>query len=67
MNREQLEGRWKQLKGSARSQWGKITDDEMDQINGNAEQLEGKVQERYGKSKEEAREEVNKWLDGQNS
>ena len=58
MNREQLEGNWKQVKGKAQEKWGKLTDDDLDQVNGRAENLEGKIQEGYGKTKEEAREEV---------
>tara|TARA_R110002096_G_scaffold173781_9_gene348848 strand:- start:5466 stop:5651 length:186 start_codon:yes stop_codon:yes gene_type:complete len=58
MNRDQLEGNWKQVKGKVQEQWGKLTNDDMDTINGKAEQLEGKIQERYGKSKEEAKKEV---------
>lgn len=61
MNRDQLEGNWKQVKGKAQEQWGKLTNDDLDTINGRAEQLEGKIQERYGKSKEEARKEVSDW------
>ncbi len=62
MNWDQVEGKWKQLKGEARSRWGKLTDDELDQAEGNREKLEGLIQERYGKSKEEVREEVDGWL-----
>lgn len=58
MNRDQLEGNWKQVKGKVKENWGKLTNDDIDQINGRADQLEGKIQERYGKSREEAREEV---------
>tara|TARA_R110000737_G_scaffold2923_10_gene9363 strand:+ start:166636 stop:166845 length:210 start_codon:yes stop_codon:yes gene_type:complete len=58
MNRDQLEGNWKQVKGKVQEQWGKLTNDDLDTINGKAEQLEGKIQERYGKSKEEAKKEV---------
>jgi len=61
MNRDQLQGNWKQVKGKAQEQWGKLTNDDLDQINGRAEQLEGKIQERYGKSKEEAKKEVDKF------
>lgn len=58
MNRDQLQGNWKQFKGKAQEQWGKLTNDDLDQIDGRAEQLEGKIQERYGKTKEEAKQEV---------
>lgn len=61
MNRDQLEGNWKQVKGKAKENWGKLTDDDIDAVNGRAEQLEGKIQERYGKTKEQAREEVNQF------
>jgi uncharacterized protein YjbJ (UPF0337 family) len=54
MNHDTLEGQWTQLKGRAREQWGKLTDDDLDQVRGKAEQLAGKVQERYGVAKDEA-------------
>ncbi len=62
MNMDEIKGKWKQLKGVARSKWGELTDDELDQIEGDRERLAGKIQERYGKSKEEARDEVDKWM-----
>jgi uncharacterized protein YjbJ (UPF0337 family) len=64
MNSDVLKGKWKQLKGSVRKQWGNLTDDEVDQIAGESERLVGKVQEKYGRSKEEAEAEVDKWLQG---
>ena len=32
MNWDIIEGKWKQLKGSAQNQWGKLTEDEIDQV-----------------------------------
>lgn len=63
MNRDQMEGNWKQFTGKVKEQWGKITDDDLDVINGKREQLEGKIQERYGKSKDDAKKEVDTWFD----
>tara|TARA_A100001391_G_scaffold76110_1_gene49297 strand:+ start:25447 stop:25710 length:264 start_codon:yes stop_codon:yes gene_type:complete len=63
MNRDQMEGNWKQFTGSAKEQWGKLTDDDLDVVAGKREQLEGKIQERYGKSKDEAKKEVDNWFD----
>ncbi|WMT88427.1 CsbD family protein [Pelagibacterium sp. 26DY04] len=63
MNRDQMEGNWKQFTGKVKEQWGKLTDDDLDQIGGKREQLEGKIQERYGKSKEDARRDVDSWFD----
>ncbi|HEY0269154.1 MAG TPA: CsbD family protein [Methyloradius sp.] len=58
MNRDQIEGNWKQLKGKARQQWGKLTDDHIEQIKGNRDMLSGKIQELYGLTKEEADKQI---------
>ena len=65
MNSDTFKGQWTQLKGKIRQQWGKLTDDEVDQIQGNSEMLIGKIQERYGRSRDEAEREVNRWYDDQ--
>ena len=54
MNSDQMEGKWKQLKGAAKEQWGKLTDDDLTVIGGKKDALIGKIQERYGVAKEEA-------------
>lgn len=54
MNWESVEGKWKQLKGSVRSEWGKLTDDDVEVIAGKRDMLLGKLQERYGYAKDEA-------------
>ncbi|MBP1851432.1 CsbD family protein [Rhizobium halophytocola] len=61
MNWDQIEGKWKQYKGEAKVQWGKLTDDDLDQINGNRDKLAGKLQEQYGKSKDEVEREIDTW------
>ncbi len=62
MNNEQFEGNWKQLKGKVQQQWGKLTEDDINQISGKREELEGRIQERYGKSKEEAKKDVDNFM-----
>lgn len=62
MNKDTLEGQWKNLKGKAKEQWGKLTDDELEQIGGKKDQLSGKIQEKYGKTKDEADKEVEKFF-----
>ncbi|MGH7264603.1 MAG: CsbD family protein [Candidatus Rokuibacteriota bacterium] len=62
MNRDTLKGQWMQLKGKIRQQWGKLTDDEVEQLQGNSEQLIGRVQERYGYTRQQAEQEVDRWL-----
>ena len=54
MNKDITSGTFKQLKGKIKQQWGKLTDDEIDEMEGNAEILAGKLQERYGMAKEDA-------------
>jgi uncharacterized protein YjbJ (UPF0337 family) len=63
MNEDILKGKWNQLRGQVREQWGKLTDDELDQIAGKRDQLIGKVQEKYGYTREEAERQVNEFLD----
>jgi uncharacterized protein YjbJ (UPF0337 family) len=58
MNTNVLKGKWHQLRGSVKSQWGKLTDDDLDRIGGDAEALVGRVQERYGYAHDRAMEEV---------
>lgn len=61
MNSDQLQGKWKQLKGAVKEKWGKLTDDDLDMISGQQEQLLGKIQERYGITKEEAAKQLRDW------
>lgn len=63
MNRDILEGNWKQLQGSIQTQWGKLTGDDLDEIEGNRKKLVGKIQERYGVAKDEAEEQLRAWED----
>jgi uncharacterized protein YjbJ (UPF0337 family) len=62
MNEDTLKGQWTQLKGRIREQWGKLTDDDVDQIQGRAEQLIGKLQNRYGIARDEAQRQVDSWM-----
>ena len=61
MNWDQLEGKWKQIKGSAREQWGKFSDDDLDKIAGKRDQLVGKIQEHYGVAKQAAEKQADDW------
>ena len=61
MNWDRIEGNWKQMKGQALENWGKLTDDDIDQANGNREKLVGRVQERYGIAKDEAERQVDEF------
>jgi uncharacterized protein YjbJ (UPF0337 family) len=58
MNSETLKGKWHEVKGSLRQQWGRLTDSDFDEIGGNLEKLVGRLQKRYGYSKDQAQREV---------
>ena len=62
MNSDEFQGKWKQLKGAARQQFGKLTDDDVEMIAGQRERLIGKLQERYGYMREEAQKRADEWL-----
>ena len=62
MNWDQLEGKWKQVKGSLKAKWGDLTNDDLDYINGKRENLIGRMQERYGIAKEEAQKRADEWI-----
>lgn len=61
MNWDQVAGNWKQFEGKVQSQWGKLTNDDLQQVKGDQKVLAGKIQERYGITKEEAERQVNEW------
>jgi uncharacterized protein YjbJ (UPF0337 family) len=67
MNTDQWQGKWKQVKGSIKERWGKLTDDDLDVIAGQRDQLVGRIQERYGIAKEQARKQVEDWMRMQES
>ncbi|MFA5909313.1 MAG: PqqD family peptide modification chaperone [Vicinamibacterales bacterium] len=62
MNEDILQGKWTQLKGKAKEQWGKLTDDDIEKLDGKKDQLIGRIQERYGMARDQAERDVNAWL-----
>jgi uncharacterized protein YjbJ (UPF0337 family) len=63
MNRNILEGNWKQLRGTIREKWGELTDDELDQIAGKRDKLAGLLQEKYGYTQMEAERQIDEFLE----
>ena len=62
MNVNSIEGKWHQLKGEARTQWAKLTNDDIAMVGGQMEVLIGRIQERYGYERERAQREVDAFL-----
>ncbi len=63
MNRDRLEGNWKQFGGKVKERWGRLTHDPQCESAGRRDQVAGIVQERYGISIEEAARQLQDFLD----
>jgi len=50
--------KWQQMRGTLRSWWGKLTDDDWERIGGQKDRLIGMLQEKYGYAKDMALREV---------
>ena len=62
MNWDRIKGNWHQFRGNVKTQFGKLTDDDLAQINGQQEVLLGRLQERYGYTKDVAQQKVDEFL-----
>lgn len=58
MNTDQMDGRWKEMKGRIKEKWGQLTDDEIDQVGGKWDRLVGLVQRKYGGAREAVERDV---------
>jgi uncharacterized protein YjbJ (UPF0337 family) len=54
MNSDIFKGQWKQIKGTVKSKWSKLTEDDLLKVEGRRDQLVGAIQERYGIAKDDA-------------
>jgi uncharacterized protein YjbJ (UPF0337 family) len=62
VNRDRLEGKWKQFSGSVTEQWGRLTDDRLSIVAGKHNQVAGMIQERHGIYKEESERQLREFL-----
>ena len=62
MNKDILVGKWKQIRGMVKQQWGQLTDDQLNRISGRYDELTGLIQERYGYAKDKAQKEVDAFI-----
>ena len=49
-----IAGNWNELKGGIQAQWGKLTDNDLDQINGDTNKLYGYLLKNYGLAQKDA-------------
>ena len=62
--RQQLEGKWNEVKGRLKERWGVLTDDDLSRAEGNVEQLVGVVQQKTGRAREEVQRFIDELLGG---
>jgi len=62
VNRDRLEGKWKQFSGSVRERWGRLTDDRLSVVAGKHNQVAGRIQERCGIYKEKGERQLKDFL-----
>ena len=60
MNKDIVEGNWKQMRGHIKEWWGKLTNDDLDKINGRYDKLVGLIQQKYGYTKARAEQELDR-------
>lgn len=61
MNWDQIAGNWKQMEGTVKEKWGKLTDDDISIAAGKRDQLVGAIQKRYGIAKDAAEKQIDEW------
>jgi uncharacterized protein YjbJ (UPF0337 family) len=61
-NDQTIAGKWKEIKGLLRQQWGKLTDDDVAKMKGTYEELSGKLQQAYKFDSNEAKKQINDFL-----
>jgi len=59
ITREELKGRWNEIRGQIKEKWGQLTDDDLRQAEGNTDQLIGLIQRKTG----EGREQISRFFD----
>lgn len=63
MNKDIIQGNWREVKGKLKQKWGKITDNDLTQLKGSYQELEGVLQKRYGYQKDQAKKEIDDFID----
>jgi uncharacterized protein YjbJ (UPF0337 family) len=58
MNADIIKGRWKQLGARLKTQWARLSEDDLGMAEGHREYLIGRLQERYGWARHRAEAEV---------
>jgi uncharacterized protein YjbJ (UPF0337 family) len=63
-NQDLLQGKWPELKGQVRQQFGKLTAEDVERVRGRPAELVLLLRERYGYGQAQAEIEIDNWLHG---
>lgn len=61
MNKLELEGKWKRVKGAVKQKYGQWFDNDEVFAEGKFDEMVGKMQEKSGKTKEEIEDLIKNW------
>ena len=61
MNKDEVQGKGKQLAAKIKQTWGRMTDDDIALLNGKRDEFFGKLQEKYGIAREDAEKRLREW------
>ncbi|MDZ4744219.1 MAG: CsbD family protein [Verrucomicrobiota bacterium] len=51
MNKLEIKGDWKIIKGKVKQKWAKLTDNDLEYVEGKEEELIGRIQKRTGETR----------------
>lgn len=61
MNRDRIEGSWKEFKGHLRERWALFTGDCVGALAGRRGQIAGRMQKTYGRATERSQKQLSEW------
>ena len=62
MKNNNLQAKWKQIRGKFMEEWGKLTHDDATRMHGQRDQVIGAVQAKYGDTMHKAQKGMNQFL-----
>ena len=61
MNMQDIQGEWAAIKRGIKTQWSRLTEEEIESLRAGTTELADLLQEKYGLDREAAEEEVEAW------
>jgi uncharacterized protein YjbJ (UPF0337 family) len=62
MNWDRIQAEWTKISSQVKTQWAKLTDEDLKSVGAKKDALVGAIQQRYGVLKEEAERQVDEWM-----